>query len=115
MMTRLVSDDIGMIVSIELVLTATVMVVGLLAGMTAMRDAVVSELSDVAGAVQSFHQGFIYYGVRGHSASTAGGDYVDYLDFCDASEDRNAGIDNCIYIRPFAYDEGRAVESPYPR
>ncbi len=111
---RLFNDESGFIVSIELIVIATVMVIGLLAGMTAVRDAVVSELSDVAGAVQDLHQGYIYYGIRGHSASTAGSDYLDYLDFCDSAEDTNSAIDNCITISGY-HDEGSSVTVPTGR
>ncbi|MEY4179963.1 MAG: hypothetical protein RLY70_3537, partial [Planctomycetota bacterium] len=46
------SDDRGFVVSSELVLIATVVVIGLLTGLAAVRDALISELSDVAGAIQ---------------------------------------------------------------
>ena len=68
-----------------------------MAGMSAMRDAVVSELSDVAGAVQDFNQSYTLFGVRGHSASTAGMDYIDRTDFCDNADDASTiAMDNCI-------------------
>lgn len=108
---NLLRDESGFIVSIELILIATIMVIGLIVGMSAVRDAVISELSDVAGAVQDLHQGYTIYGVRGHSASTAGMDFVDYRDFCDSAEDGNTIIDNCITIRT-VHDEGVAPTAP---
>lgn len=45
---KLWNDDRGFVVSSELVLIATVVVIGLLTGLAAVRDAVISELSDVA-------------------------------------------------------------------
>ena len=48
----LMRDDQGFIVSIELVLIATISIIGLIAGLTSVRDSVVSELADVAGSVQ---------------------------------------------------------------
>jgi Flp pilus assembly pilin Flp len=107
-------DEAGFIVSIELILIATIMVIGLIAGMSAVRDAVISELSDVAGAVQDLHQGYTVYGVRGHSASTAGMDYFDRLDFCDSAEDANSAIDNCITIAT-VHDENAAPTIPIGR
>ena len=77
-------DEAGFIISIELTLIATISVLGLMAGMSAMRDAVVSELSDVAGAAQDFNQSYTLFGVRGHSASTAGMDYLDRTDSATA-------------------------------
>ena len=84
---KLWNDDKGFVVSIELVLISTIAVIGLIAGMTAVRDGVVSELSDVAGSVQDLNQSYSYNGVTGHSATTAGSDFTDALDFCDSNDD----------------------------
>ncbi len=106
-------DDRGFIVSVELILIATIMLIGLLAGMTAIRDSVLSELSDVAGAVQDMNQSYRLYGVQGHSASTAGMDYIDRTDFCDSYDDASGAIDNCITIRyANEIEENSAVTSP---
>lgn len=93
---RLWNDDAGFIVSIELILIATIAVIGLIVGMTAVRDAVVSELSDVAGAVQDLNQCYSFNGVTGHSSSTCGSDFIDALDFCDDADDTSGEADNCI-------------------
>ena len=111
---RLYGDESGFIVSIELILIATIMVIGLIVGMSAVRDAVISELSDVAGAVQDLHQGYQIFGVRGHSASTAGMDFFDRTDFCDIAEDTNVAIDNCITIAT-VHDEGQVPTAPIGR
>ena len=109
----LVVDDRGFIVSMELVLIATIAVIGLLAGYTAMRDAVVAELSDVGGAIQDMNQSFQYYGVLGHSASTAGADYVDDTDWCDSTDDPANVIDNCIVIDDTNdVEEGEIIDEP---
>lgn len=106
-------DECGFVVSVELILMASIVVLGLMAGMTSVRDAVVSELSDVAGAVQDVNQSYTYFGVQGHSASTAGSDYVDELDFCDSAEDAVAAIDNCITIATATtIDEADALAAP---
>lgn len=92
---------------------ATIAVIGLLAGYTAMRDAVISELSDVAGAVQDMNQSFRYYGVLGHSASTAGADYTDDTDWCDSTDDAANAIDNCIVIDATNdVEEGETISAP---
>ncbi len=102
---RLWLDEQGFIISIELILLATIAVIGLIAGWTAIRDAIVSEISDVAGAVQDLNQGYSFFGVRGHSASTAGSDYLDALDFCDSADDVVAAADNCISFDSVPDDE----------
>lgn len=110
---KLWHDQTGFIVSVELVLLATVILLGLLTGMTAIRDSVISEMSDVAGAVQDLNQGYRIYGTRGHSASTAGMDFRDYRDFCDVGDDVNGAIDNCITIRgQNEIEEGSPVTIP---
>ena len=105
-MNKLWNDDAGFIVSIELVLIATISVLGLIVGLTSVRDAVVSELSDVAGAVQDLNQSYTFVGVNGHSASTTGSDFVDEQDWCDTDEDRNNRADNCINFDGAPADEG---------
>ena len=96
MIKRLWSDEAGFVVSSELILVGTVAVIGMLVGLAAVRDGVVSELSDVAGAVQDLNQSYSLNGVTGHSAATAGMSYLDGLDWCDDSEDLAGVADNCI-------------------
>ncbi|MFK7770264.1 MAG: Flp family type IVb pilin [Mariniblastus sp.] len=99
-------DNSGFVVSIELVLIATLVVIGLITGMTAVRDAVVSELSDVAGAIQDLNQSYAFTGVSGHSATTAGSDFTDQTDYCDSPEDVSGAADNCIVFDTPPSDEG---------
>ena len=93
---KLWNDDAGFIISIELILIATIAVIGLITGLTAVRDAVTSELSDVAGAVQDLNQSYAYNGVVGHSGTSAGSEFVDATDFCDDNDDIAGQADNCI-------------------
>ncbi len=102
---RLWRDEAGFIVSIELILISTIAVLGILVGLASIRDAVVSELSDVAGAVQDLNQSYAYFGVIGHASSTAGSDFVDGLDFCDTAEDETEAADNCITFNRGPSDE----------
>ncbi len=46
------SDDSGFIITMEIILIATITVLGLIVGLTAVRDALVAELSDVAAAIE---------------------------------------------------------------
>ncbi len=103
---KLWSDEAGFIVSIELILIATIAILGLITGLTAVRDAVVCELSDVAGAIQDLNQCYSYFGVTGHSGSTCGSNFNDGLDFCDSPDDEDGTADNCITFDGEAVDEG---------
>ena len=100
------NDEAGFIVSIELILIATIAIIGLITGLTAVRDAVVSELSDVAGAVQDLNQCYSFNGVEGHSATTCGSDFIDELDHCDSNDDVDGDADNCIVFDVAPAQEG---------
>lgn len=103
---QLRNDDSGFIATIELLLVAAVLLLGLLAGFTAVRDAVVSEISDLGGTMQDVNQSYSILGLAGHTGSTAGMDFVDGLDFCDSAEDPDGAADNCIRFNFPPYDEG---------
>ena len=96
---KLWNDETGFVVSAELIMIATIAVIGLLVGLTSVRDGVTSELSDVAGAVQDANQSYSLDGVVGHNANTSGFDFVDDVDECDEPDQEATGggaADNCI-------------------
>jgi hypothetical protein len=76
-------DEHGFVISSELVLVATILVIGMITGLTSVRDQVVQELADVAGAIAVVNQSYSYNGVTAHTASTAGSAFLDTDDFCD--------------------------------
>lgn len=94
----LVNDDSGFIVTIELVLITTIVVIGLIAGLTVVRDAIVSELADVGGAIQDLNQSYSLRGVSSRSATTAGSDYHDKSDWADSADSQSGQMDNCIVV-----------------
>jgi Flp pilus assembly pilin Flp len=89
------NDEAGFVVSVELVLISTILVIGLVTGWTMLRDAVISELSDTAKAVGSTNQSFAYsgatYGAAGVGASSAGGQFADSFDLWD-TDAASAGV-----------------------
>ncbi len=80
---QLWNDEAGFVVSMELVLIATILVLGLIVGLTTVRDQLVQELGDVAAAISDLNQTFSFSGVAGHHALTAGSFFQDELDDCD--------------------------------
>ena len=106
MLRKLWNDEAGFVISSELVLIATVLVIGLLVGMVSLRDQVVQELGDVADAISEITQSYSFTGVEYHTggmgtatATTAGSFYNDLGDFCDSmgTEQTLAGTGpNCI-------------------
>ena len=83
LVSRLWKEEAGAIVSAEIMLIASVLVLGMIVGLKSVRDSVVSELADVAQAIANVDQSYSYSGVSGHHGFTAGGFFSDLPDFCD--------------------------------
>ncbi|MCA9246578.1 MAG: hypothetical protein KDA42_05665 [Planctomycetales bacterium] len=83
MLRKLWNDEAGAILSAEIVLVATILVIGMIVGLKSVRDAVVSELADVAQAFANIDQSYSYSAVDGHGAFTEGATFADSPDFCD--------------------------------
>ena len=86
MIQKLWQDEVGAIVSAEIVLVATILVIGMIVGLKSVRDAAVTELADVAQAIANLDQSYSYSSVSGHAASTAGSQFLDAPDFCDGTD-----------------------------
>jgi hypothetical protein len=91
MLKCLLMDEAGFIVSAELVLVSTLVVVGLVVGLSEVQHAIVSELNDVADAFGSLNQSYHYSGFSvckhgGCGASSAGSCFVDQQDDCDNNQ-----------------------------
>ncbi len=82
------NDQAGFIVSAELVLISTVGVIGLVTGLTCLRNAVNSELTDVSCAIRSLDQTYCYTGFHSYKdrcrcktkAVTAGSSNRPYIE-----------------------------------
>ena len=95
---RLWSEQDGAIVSAEIMLVATILVIGVIVGLKSVRDSVVTELADVAQALANVNQTYSYSGTQGHHAYTAGSAFVDLADFCDTQDVSDAGNSKCVLI-----------------
>lgn len=83
-MKSLWTDEAGFIISAELVIVATTVILGLTVGLVAVRDAIGSELADLAGAFRRLDQSYYLSGLRGcrkangtYSSWTAGSFFFD--------------------------------------
>ncbi len=92
MLKTLWNDEAGFIISAELVLVATLLVIGLIVGLSEVQHAVVSELNDVADAIGELNQAYSFSGFskcdnggRIH-AVTYGSNFSDTMDDCDANQ-----------------------------
>lgn len=104
--SRLASED-AYVISVELLLVATVAIIGLMVGYTSIRDAAIAELSDLSGAVQDINQHYTFNGLVGHSGESHGSGFSDSLDWCDSANDAPGSIDNCVtFSGPMDEDGG---------
>lgn len=71
------NDDCGAIISTEMCLIMAICGVGLIAGLTQVRNAVLNEMNDMAQAIGSIDQTYRYSGASSRSAFTAGSAYGD--------------------------------------
>lgn len=74
--------EAGFIVSAELVLIATILVIGLIVGMVAIRDALTAEMHDVAEGIGALDQSYYFEGIvdLGTGAQVAGTSFTDTVD-----------------------------------
>lgn len=88
-------DDAGFLISAELVIIATLLVIGLVVGLVEVQNAVVSELNDVGEAIGSLNQSYYFHGHRSIGGGwfggrlksfTAGSAFVDRTDAGDLNQ-----------------------------
>jgi len=84
LLNRLWNDDAGFVVSAELVLVATIVVLAMVVGLSEVAISINHELEDVACAFGAVNQSYQYLGIQGHNGyNTDGSSYLDKIDFCD--------------------------------
>ena len=83
---KLWRDDVGFIISAELVLVATIVVISMVVGLACIRNQVVQELIDVGQAIGNINQSYAYTGIDtacNHRFGYVGGaSYIDVRDYC---------------------------------
>ena len=105
MLMKLWNDDRGAITSMEIVLCATILVVGLIVGLASARDAIVTELADFGGAIGSLNQSYsfdsftITFGMEPdeYTFVFVGSSFEDAEDSCDTSETGNPNS-RCVVL-----------------
>lgn len=95
MFKALLNDEAGVIISAELVLIATILVLGMVVGLVELQCAVVGELSDLGDAFGNFDQSYETSGITSLKsancnddvkAQTRGARYIDEPDTCDCNK-----------------------------
>lgn len=90
-MRKLFNDEVGFVISAELVLVMTIAVLAMVVGLASVRDAITAELVDISNAFGTVDQSFNYRGLSKPSAnadgkahgSAAGAGFADREDDCD--------------------------------
>jgi hypothetical protein len=77
MIDRLWNDDDGALIASEFLFVATIIVIGIVVGLSAVRVAVNAELSEFANALLALSEGYIISGEAGCCASTDGSQAID--------------------------------------
>ena len=87
--SKLIDDEQGFVISAELVLVMTIAVLGMVVGLTAVRDSITHELNDISHAFGAVNQSYNVNGLKkelcydGVHAYVAGFGFNDKSDDCD--------------------------------
>lgn len=93
LMLNLWRDDGGALLAVEWVILATVLVIGVVVGLVAVRAAVITELEELANGVLSLNQSFSFAGQSTCFAIGGGSGFVDFNDSINSSiAIRNVGV-----------------------
>lgn len=87
LLVKLFDDEAGFVVSSELILIATIVVISLIVGLAEVSNGVNQELEDVGSAIGAMNQSFGYSGLTGHKGWKAGSGFGDHADKCDSQDD----------------------------
>lgn len=87
LINKLASDEAGFIISSELILVATIGVIGVIVGLAEVTWNVNQELEDVGSAIGSVNQSFSYKGYCGPKGRSVGSQFQDSQDQGDSECD----------------------------
>ena len=105
MLKKLWNDEAGAIVSAEIVLVATILVIGLVTGLTSLRDGVIEELADVGKAIGNVDQSYTVGGSQSHSSATPSFGFQDAADYCDGANSTGTNS-RCLVISGATIEAG---------
>jgi hypothetical protein len=82
-LSQLKNDEAGFILSAELVLVSTIVVLATVVGLGEVSHCVNNELEDVGSAIGSVNQSFHFSLSHGAKGCMTGSEFQDYADDCD--------------------------------
>lgn len=88
---RFAADECGSLLSVEMILMATIVILGSIVGLASLRDSIVQEFGDAAAGMAELNQGYSFDEVRQSDQfdkmhfdfSISGSTYVDNTNFCE--------------------------------
>jgi Flp pilus assembly pilin Flp len=80
LMARLWEDDDGALIAVEWIFLATILILGVITGMVAVRQAIIAEFHDIANALLALNQSFSFSGQSNCESSSAGAFFIDFAD-----------------------------------
>lgn len=103
---RFWNEEVGAVVSAEIMLAATILVLGVIVGLKSVRDSIATELADVGQAFSNINQSYCYSGTSGHGASSGGGHFQDQQDYCDNNHGCPGQESKCVNVAAWGGSEG---------
>ena len=89
LLKRVWQEEAGFIISAELVLVATIVVISMVVGLACIRNQVVQELIDVGQAIGNVSQTYAYTGINSPCSHqwgyVSGASYTDVIDYCQTT------------------------------
>src|SRR3954447_22338871 len=76
-LNRFWSDDGGALIASEYLFVATILVIGIIVGLTNLREAINAELTELGNAYLALSQGYTISGQSGSNASVDGSQAID--------------------------------------
>ena len=114
MLKKLWLDEGGATISAELALVGTILVIGVVVGLSAVQTAVVTELADLGAAIGNLDQSYSTGGVTGHHAASSASTFTDDADSCDVDVSGD-GNSRCVAIciaTPLGPDSNTGTTTP---
>ena len=95
---RFLDDDRGVVQPVTYIFLVTVVAIGMIAGLTAVRDSVVQEFGDLSLALQNIDQSYTVNCTINGTIFSFG--FVDGAPVADPAGSEPAGIDICLPANP---------------
>ncbi len=108
---RFWNDEAAFVISSELVIVGTIVTIGMIAGLTSLRDQIVQEFADGGEALARTNHSYYYHGYETDAGVVAGSQFTDQRDFCAAQlTDDSPPLLTSVSVNRAATPEGVPVQ-----